>query len=105
MLASGQMDQIITIVKNWHDDPPRANCKPNFDFKQYLKIEKLLVEDKLQFEKHDFLKNYKLMVTNFVGWGGFTHKGTCVTIGQSSMVLHREIGFNSPTSFGLVLGI
>jgi hypothetical protein len=44
-LASGHnMDGIIiTIVKDLHDDPC-ANCKPNFDFNKYLKIE-LLIED------------------------------------------------------------
>jgi len=48
------MDRIITIVKNWHDDLC-ANCIPNFDFKQYLKIEKLLVEDNYNLiEEHDF---------------------------------------------------
>ncbi len=40
-LQVDKMDWIVTIGKNWHDD---ANCKPNFDFKQYLKIE-LLIED------------------------------------------------------------
>jgi hypothetical protein len=88
LLASGQMDRIITIVKNWHDDPC-ANCKPNSDFKQYLKIEKLLVEDNHNLKNMIFLKNYKLTMTNFVGWSGFTYQGTCATIRQSSIVLHR----------------
>jgi hypothetical protein len=67
-LQMDNMDWIIAIVKNWPHDP-LANYKPNFDFKQYLKT---LVEDKYDLiGKHDFLKNCKLMVTNFVGWGGF----------------------------------
>jgi hypothetical protein len=35
-LQMDNMGWIITIVKNWLDDP-HANYKPNFDFKQYLK--------------------------------------------------------------------
>ncbi len=38
------MNGIITIVKNWPDDP-HANCKPNFDFKQYLEVRKYLAKD------------------------------------------------------------
>jgi hypothetical protein len=35
-LQMDNMDWIISIAKNWLDDP-LANYKPNFDFKQYLK--------------------------------------------------------------------
>jgi hypothetical protein len=35
-LQIDKMNRIITIVKNWLDDP-RANYKPNLNFKQYLK--------------------------------------------------------------------
>jgi hypothetical protein len=38
------MDGIITIVKNWLDDP-HTNCKPNSNFKQYLEIGKYLAKD------------------------------------------------------------
>jgi hypothetical protein len=38
------MDGIITIVKNWPNDP-HAKCKPNSNFKQYLKIGKYLAKD------------------------------------------------------------
>jgi hypothetical protein len=41
-------------VKNWLDDPC-ANCKPNLDFKQYLKIKELLAKDNYNLiEKHNF---------------------------------------------------
>jgi len=60
------MDRIIIIVKNWCDDLC-ANCKPNFDFKQYLKIEKLLVEDNYNLIEKHFLKELQLDGNNFVG--------------------------------------
>jgi len=41
-LQMDNMDWIIIIVKNWLDDPC-ANYKPNFDFKQYLKMKEFLV--------------------------------------------------------------
>jgi hypothetical protein len=43
------MDQIITVVKNWLDDPCH-NCKPNVDLKEYFKE-----EDSLAMEKYDSL--------------------------------------------------
>jgi hypothetical protein len=56
-------------VKNWHDDP-HANCKPKSNFKQYLKVEEVLVEENYNIiEEHIFLKNWKLVVINFVGLG------------------------------------
>jgi hypothetical protein len=39
------MDQIINLVNNWLDDLC-VNCKPNFDFKQYLKT-KVFDEEEL----------------------------------------------------------
>jgi hypothetical protein len=67
---------VLTVLRHYCEElayDPCANCKPNFDFKQYLKIEELLAKDKYNLiEKHDiFWKSYKLMVTNFVGWGGY----------------------------------
>jgi hypothetical protein len=45
-----------------------ANCKLNF--KQYLKVEKFLVEEDYNLiEEHDFFNNHRLMVINFVGFG------------------------------------
>jgi hypothetical protein len=38
------MDRIITLVKNWLDDP-HANCKPHSDFKQYVKTKKSLAKE------------------------------------------------------------
>jgi hypothetical protein len=35
---------LLLFVKNWLDDW-QANSKPNSDFKQYLKIEKLFAKD------------------------------------------------------------
>lgn len=37
-------DRIITVVKNWLDDP-HANCKPNSNFKQYLKAKESLANE------------------------------------------------------------
>jgi len=103
LLASGQMDRIITIVKNWHDDP-HANCKPNSNFKQYLKIEKVLVKD-----------NYNL--TNMIFWRitswWWITLWARVDLHIRELVLQLgkglwffiELGFNSSTSFGLVLGV
>jgi hypothetical protein len=72
------MDQIITIVKNWHYDLC-ANCKPNFDFKQYLKIEKLLAKNNYNLiEEHDFFEELQV-----------DGEGTYATIGQSFILLHR----------------
>jgi hypothetical protein len=51
-------DRIIIIVKNWFDDP-QTNCKPkpNSNFKQYFKIEKLLVKDNYNLiEEHKFFE-------------------------------------------------
>jgi hypothetical protein len=48
------MDPIITMVKNWLDDP-HANCKPHSDLKQYLKIEKsLAIKNYNLIEKHSY---------------------------------------------------
>jgi hypothetical protein len=50
------MDRIITVVKNWPDNP-RANCKPNSDSKQYLRVEKSLAKENYNLiEKHNFFK-------------------------------------------------
>jgi hypothetical protein len=38
------LDKIITIVKNWLDDP-WVNCMPNKTTKIYLKVEGFLVDD------------------------------------------------------------
>ncbi len=38
------LDRIITIVKNWLDDP-RLNCIPNKNVKDYLKVKGSLVDD------------------------------------------------------------
>jgi hypothetical protein len=38
------MDWIITMVKNWLDDPCH-NYKPNVDLKEYLKEEDSLLEE------------------------------------------------------------
>jgi hypothetical protein len=43
-LEVDNMAHIIINVKNWLDNP-QSNCKPNSNFKQYLKIEKLLAND------------------------------------------------------------
>ncbi len=54
------MDGIITLVKNWPDNP-RANCKPNSDSKQYLKVEKCLVEENYNLiEEHNFFKELEV---------------------------------------------
>jgi hypothetical protein len=63
------MDQIITVMKNWPDNL-HTNCKPNSNFKKYLKVEKSLVEESYNLiEEHNFLKNWRLMMINFVGLG------------------------------------
>jgi hypothetical protein len=41
------MDHIINLVNNWLDDLC-VNCKPNLDFKQYLKV-KVFGKGELQF--------------------------------------------------------
>jgi hypothetical protein len=62
-------DWIITMMKNWFDDSC-TNCKPNSNFKQYLKANESLVEENYNLiQKLFFLKNCKLMVNNFVGLG------------------------------------
>ncbi len=38
------LDQIITIINNWPDDPCQ-NCTPNANLKNYLKVEVILVEE------------------------------------------------------------
>ncbi len=96
------MDRIITVVKNWLDDP-HANCKPNSNFKQYLKAKEFLAEDNYNLiEKLFFLKNWRLMVINFVGlgWvcvlcGVWMGQGAHVAFEQSSLKLE----FDSPTSY------
>jgi hypothetical protein len=51
-----KIDQIITILKNWLDDP-HANYKPNLNYKQYLKTKKLLAKDNYNLiEEHDFFE-------------------------------------------------
>jgi hypothetical protein len=48
------MDRIITVVKNWPNDP-HANRKPNSDFKQCLKAKESLVEKNYNLiEEHNF---------------------------------------------------
>ncbi len=127
-LQVDNMDQVMTIVKKAQKcaciilrllvsfslcnsmkcrqpNEPHANCKPNSYFKRYLKIEELLTRDKHNLiEKHGFLKNYKLVVTNFVGQGGFVWR----MVGSRNLCYNWakffvELGFNSPTSFVLVL--
>jgi hypothetical protein len=47
-------------VKNW-PNYPRANYKPNSNFKQYLKIEKLLAKDNYNLiEEHDFFEELQV---------------------------------------------
>jgi hypothetical protein len=38
------LDQIITIINNWHDDPCQ-NCTPNANLKDYLKVEVIFLEE------------------------------------------------------------
>ncbi len=65
------IDQIITVVKNWSNDL-HANCKPNSDYKQCLKAKNSLVEKNYNLiEEHNFFKELELMVINFVGLGWF----------------------------------
>jgi hypothetical protein len=42
------LDKIITIVKSWHDDL-WVNCMPNKTMKDYLKVERFLVDDNYEF--------------------------------------------------------
>jgi hypothetical protein len=44
------MDQIVTVVKNWPNDP-HHNCKPNANLKEYWKK-----EDSLAKENYDLLE-------------------------------------------------
>jgi hypothetical protein len=37
------LDWIIMVVKNWHDDP-QLNCMPTIVLKDYMKVECALVE-------------------------------------------------------------
>jgi hypothetical protein len=54
------MDRIITMVKNWLDNPC-ANCKQNSIFKQYLKVEESLVENNYNLlEKHNFFEKLEV---------------------------------------------
>ncbi len=82
-----------------------ANCKLNF--KQYLKVEKFLVEEDYNLiEEHDFFNNCRLMVINFVGLGWFVWGcgwGRELEL-QSGKVLHRirVQFFHELLCFGLV---
>jgi hypothetical protein len=63
------MDQIFIKVKNWLDNS-HLNYKPNSNFKQYLKVEEFLVEENYNLiDNIIFLKNWRLIVINFVGLG------------------------------------
>jgi hypothetical protein len=54
------MDQIITMVKNWLDDMG-ANCKPKSNLKQYLKMEKKLVEENYELIlEHNFFEDLQV---------------------------------------------
>ncbi len=47
-------------MKNWPNNP-HTNCKPNLDFKQYLKVEKSLVEKNYNLiEEHNFFKELEV---------------------------------------------
>jgi hypothetical protein len=54
------MDRILTVVKNWPNDLC-PNCKPNSDFKQYLKVEESLAEDNYNLiEEHNFFEELEV---------------------------------------------
>ncbi len=54
------MDQIITMVKNWLDDPCHS-YKPNVDIKEYLKEEDSLAEENYDLlEKADFFEQLQV---------------------------------------------
>jgi hypothetical protein len=68
-LQVGNMDWSIIKMKIFHDDL-HANCNQNSNFKQYLKVEEFLAKDNYNFiENISFLKNWRLIVINFVGLG------------------------------------
>ncbi len=53
------MDHII-VVKNRPNDP-RANCRPNSNFKQYLNTKKSLAQKNSNFiEEHNFFEKLKV---------------------------------------------
>jgi hypothetical protein len=49
------MDQIIIVMKNWPDDL-HANCKPNSNSKQYLKVEGSLAKENYNLIEKKFKK-------------------------------------------------
>jgi hypothetical protein len=50
------MDRIITVVKNWPNDPCH-NCKPNANLKEYFKKEDYLAKETYDLlEEVDFFK-------------------------------------------------
>jgi len=54
------MDRIITMVKNWLDDPCHS-YKPNVDIKEYLKEEDSLAEENYDLlEKADFFEQLQV---------------------------------------------
>ncbi len=54
------MDQIITVVKNWLDDMG-ANCKRKSNLKQYLKMEEFLVEENCELiQEHNFFEELQV---------------------------------------------
>jgi len=54
------LDQIITIINNWLDDPCQ-NCTPNANLKIYLKVEIILVEEEYELIKEvEFFKKLQV---------------------------------------------
>jgi hypothetical protein len=66
------MDRIITMVKNWPDDPCH-NYKPNVVLKEYLKEEDSLAKENYDLlEEADFFEQLQVDNDSFCGlflWG------------------------------------
>jgi hypothetical protein len=66
------MDKIITVVKNWPDDPS-LNCKPNVNLKEYFKKEDSLTKENYDLlEEANFFEQLQVDNDQFCGlflWG------------------------------------
>jgi hypothetical protein len=82
------MDRIITVVKNWPNDPCH-NCKPNANLKEYLKEEDSLAKENYDLrEEVDFFEQLQVDNDQFCGlflWGSGWGKKLVL---QWSKVLH-----------------
>ncbi len=87
------MDRIITLVKNWLDDP-HANCKPHSDFKQYVKTKKSLAKENYNWR----IGGWWCLIS--LGWGGFVFcVGGAGNLCYNWAKFFIELGFDFPTNY------